>query len=48
MYKRMDKLNLNHDPDSWTEEQKKEYCRLDIDPSTINWRRVMDVNDRLL
>ena len=20
MYKRMDKLNLNHDPDSWTEE----------------------------
>lgn len=44
----MDKLSLNHDPDTWTDDQKRAFCRVDIDKSTINWRRVMDVNDRLL
>lgn len=48
MYKRMDKIGLSHDPNTWSEEQKKAYCRLDIDKTTINWRRVLDVNDRLL
>jgi len=44
----MDKLGLSHDPDSWTEEQRTQFCRLDIDPTTITWKRANDVNDRML
>jgi len=44
----MDKLGLNHDPNTWNDENIKEFCRLDFDKSTINWRRVNDVNDRHL
>ncbi len=28
--------------------QKRAFCRLDIDPASITWRRVMDTNDRFL
>ena len=36
------------DPDDLTPEQKRELFRLDIDPDSITWNRVMDVNDRFL
>jgi methylenetetrahydrofolate dehydrogenase (NADP+)/methenyltetrahydrofolate cyclohydrolase/formyltetrahydrofolate synthetase len=29
-------------------EEKRKFARLDIDPSTITWQRVMDTNDRFL
>ena len=31
-----------------SEEEKSRFCRLDIDPSTITWQRVIDTNDRYL
>jgi formyltetrahydrofolate synthetase len=46
MYKRMDKLGLDYDVTKWTKEEKGKYVKLNIDPATINWRRVNDVNDR--
>jgi methylenetetrahydrofolate dehydrogenase (NADP+)/methenyltetrahydrofolate cyclohydrolase/formyltetrahydrofolate synthetase len=36
------------DPDTLTDEEKSKLCRLDIDPNTITWRRVIDTSDRLL
>ncbi|KAJ7555939.1 hypothetical protein O6H91_05G061500 [Diphasiastrum complanatum] len=36
------------DPNQLTPEEVKKFARLDIDPETITWRRVMDVNDRFL
>ena len=36
------------DPDKLTPEQKRALFRLDIDPASITWNRVIDVNDRLL
>ncbi len=36
------------DPDKLTDEEIAKFARLDIDPSTISWNRVMDVNDRFL
>ncbi|KAJ3020668.1 tetrahydrofolate synthase [Thoreauomyces humboldtii] len=35
-------------PDSLTLDEKKRFARLDIDPATITWQRVMDTNDRFL
>lgn len=35
-------------PEDLTDEQKKAFIRLDIDPSTISWKRVTDTNDRHL
>ncbi|CAN6882660.1 unnamed protein product [Brassica oleracea] len=35
-------------PDELTPEEVKRFARLDIDPESITWRRVMDVNDRFL
>ncbi|XP_013411639.1 C-1-tetrahydrofolate synthase, cytoplasmic-like [Lingula anatina] len=35
-------------PDDLTPEEIKKFVRLDIDPSTITWQRVMDTNDRFL
>ncbi len=47
--RRMEKLGYNGaDPDSLSPEQKRALVRLDIDPETITWRRVIDTNDRLL
>lgn len=49
MFRRLKKLGIDKtDPDELTEEEIRRFARLDIDPSTITWRRVLDVNDRLL
>ena len=45
----LQKLGIHKtDPDTLTPEERSRFCRLDIDPETITWRRVMDTNDRLL
>ncbi|XP_072783038.1 monofunctional C1-tetrahydrofolate synthase, mitochondrial isoform X2 [Taeniopygia guttata] len=36
------------DPEALTEEEISKFVRLDIDPSTITWQRVVDTNDRFL
>lgn len=36
------------EPDSLTEEEKRQFSLLDIDPDTITWQRVIDTNDRFL
>lgn len=47
--KRLRKLGIDKtDPDSLTEEEKRRFAFLDIDPSTITWQRVYDTNDRFL
>lgn len=50
MLGRLAKLGLDPalDPETLTAEQRRALCRLDIDPSTIQWRRVLDTSDRLL
>jgi formyltetrahydrofolate synthetase len=49
MLARLEKLGINAtDPDDLTPEQRIKLCRLDIDPSTITWRRVVDTSDRFL
>lgn len=49
MLKRLAKLGINKtDPDALTAEEKRAFARLDIDPATLTWCRVMDVNDRML
>ena len=46
---RLKKLGITKiDPDQLTPEEKRHLCRLDIDPATITWRRVIDTSDRLL
>ncbi|XP_078086405.1 monofunctional C1-tetrahydrofolate synthase, mitochondrial [Mustelus asterias] len=35
-------------PDTLTPEEVSKFARLDIDPSTITWQRVVDTNDRFL
>lgn len=49
MLKRLTKLNINKtDPNDLTEEEILKFARLNIDPSTITIKRVVDVNDRIL
>ncbi|KAG5472477.1 hypothetical protein LSCM1_03876 [Leishmania martiniquensis] len=49
MQKRLDKLGIHKtDPGELTEEERVRFARLNVDPDTISWRRVTDVNDRLL
>ncbi|OBS74509.1 hypothetical protein A6R68_14958 [Neotoma lepida] len=36
------------DPSTLTEEEVRKFARLNIDPSTITWQRVLDTNDRFL
>jgi formyltetrahydrofolate synthetase len=36
------------DPDALTPEERTRFSRLNIDPKTITWQRVMDTNDRFL
>ena len=49
MYRRLKKLGIDKtNPDDLTEEEINRFARLDIDPDTITWRRVLDVNDRHL
>ncbi|KAK7535144.1 formate--tetrahydrofolate ligase-domain-containing protein [Phyllosticta citribraziliensis] len=49
MFRRLKKLGINKtNPDDLTPEEITRFARLDIDPDTITWRRVLDVNDRHL
>ena len=49
MLKRLKKLGISKtDPNDLTPEERSRFARLDIDPATITWRRVIDVNDRML
>ncbi|KAF4995013.1 hypothetical protein FGRMN_5401 [Fusarium graminum] len=49
MFRRLKKLGIDKiNPDDLTEEEIRKFARLDIDPETITWRRVLDVNDRHL
>lgn len=47
MFKRLAKLDIKQtDPDALTPEEQAKFARLDIDPDTISWKRVIDINDR--
>ncbi|CAH8390862.1 unnamed protein product [Eruca vesicaria subsp. sativa] len=49
MFRRLTKLGISKtSPEELTPEEVKKFARLDIDPDSITWRRVMDVNDRFL
>ena len=49
MLKRLKKLGIDKtNPDDLTPEEYGRFARQDIDPDTITWRRVLDVNDRHL
>lgn len=49
MMSRLKKLGIEKtNPNDLTEEEKSAFARLDIDPSTITWNRVLDVCDRFL
>lgn len=49
MLRRLKKLDINKtDPNELTTEERSLFSRLDIDESTISWRRVIDTNDRFL
>ena len=49
MLRRLKKLGIDKtDPNELTEEERSRFVRLDIDPDTITWRRVVDTNDRYL
>jgi formyltetrahydrofolate synthetase len=49
MLRRLRKLGIHKtDPNTLTPEERSRFARLDIDPATITWRRVVDTNDRML
>jgi len=49
MLRRLKKLEINKtNPNDLTPEERTRFARLDIDESTITWRRVVDINDRML
>ncbi|PKA49594.1 Formate--tetrahydrofolate ligase [Apostasia shenzhenica] len=49
MFRRLKKLGIpKTNPDDLTPEEVTRFARLDIDPDSITWRRVMDINDRFL
>ncbi|HTC36554.1 MAG TPA: formate--tetrahydrofolate ligase [Bryobacteraceae bacterium] len=49
MLRRLKKLGISKtDPNELTPEERSRFARLDIDPDTITWRRVVDTNDRML
>jgi methylenetetrahydrofolate dehydrogenase (NADP+) / methenyltetrahydrofolate cyclohydrolase / formyltetrahydrofolate synthetase len=49
MLRRLKKLGIEKiDPNELTPEERSCFARLDIDESTIAWRRVIDINDRFL
>ena len=46
---RLKKLGIaKSNPDDLTVEERRHLCRLDIDPASITWRRVVDTSDRFL
>lgn len=49
MLTRLKKLGIDKaDPNELTPEEITRFVRLDIDPESITWRRVLDTNDRFL
>jgi formyltetrahydrofolate synthetase len=49
MLRRLQKLGIHKtDPNELTDEERSRFARLDIDPDSITWRRVVDTNDRYL
>ncbi|KAK2148152.1 hypothetical protein LSH36_512g02044 [Paralvinella palmiformis] len=47
--KRLEKLGITKtDPDDLNDDEIRRFARLDIDPETITWQRVIDTNDRFL
>ena len=49
MLRRLKRLGIDKtDPNELTEEERSRFVRLDIDPDSITWRRVVDTNDRFL
>ncbi len=49
MLRRLKRLGISKtDPETLTPEERSRFARLDIDPATVTWRRVIDVNDRML
>ncbi|OQY87592.1 MAG: formate--tetrahydrofolate ligase [Anaerolineae bacterium UTCFX2] len=49
MLRRLERLGIQKtDPNDLTPEERSRFARLDIDPASISWRRVVDTNDRFL
>jgi methylenetetrahydrofolate dehydrogenase (NADP+)/methenyltetrahydrofolate cyclohydrolase/formyltetrahydrofolate synthetase len=49
MLKRLKKLGIDKiNPDDLTAAEYRKFSRLDVDPDTITWNRVVDTNDRFL
>lgn len=49
MLRRLKKLGISStNPDDLTAEQRSRFARLDLDPKSVTWRRVVDTNDRFL
>src|SRR5215469_17865166 len=49
MLRRLRNLRIQKtDPNQLTPEERSRFSRLDIDPDTITWRRVIDTSDRML
>eukprot|EP00298_Acanthocystis_sp_HF-20_P015804 c21275_g1_i1.p1 GENE.c21275_g1_i1~~c21275_g1_i1.p1 ORF type:complete len:657 (+),score=254.46 c21275_g1_i1:70-2040(+) len=49
MISRCQKLGITKtDPETLTQEERSKFARLNIDPTKISWRRVVDTNDRFL
>ncbi|KAG9308151.1 formate-tetrahydrofolate ligase [Chiua virens] len=49
MFKCLQKLGINKtNPNDLTPEEINRFARLDIDPETMTWNRVLDTNDRFL
>ena len=49
MLRRLRGLGIDKtDPEDLTPEERRRFARLDIDPASITWNRVIDVNDRFL
>ncbi|MBN2550336.1 MAG: formate--tetrahydrofolate ligase [Anaerolineales bacterium] len=49
MLHRLKKLGIDKtDPEELTPEERSRFARLDIDPDSLTWRRVVDTNDRFL
>jgi methylenetetrahydrofolate dehydrogenase (NADP+)/methenyltetrahydrofolate cyclohydrolase/formyltetrahydrofolate synthetase len=49
MLRRLKKLGINKtDPNDLTPEERSRFARLDVDYNGVQWRRVIDINDRML
>ena len=49
MLRRLKNLGIDKtDPNDLSPEERSKFVRLDIDPDSITWRRVVDTNDRFL